>query len=122
MFRKESKNALRKKRHMRIRTKLSGTPEKPRLNVFRSLKHIYAQVIDDHSGSTVVYASSHDPEIKEKVKGTGNAEAAKLVGELLGKRAQEKGVREVVFDRGGYRYHGRVKALAEGARENGLEF
>lgn len=122
MFRKESKNALRKKRHMRIRTKLSGTPDKPRLNIFRSLKHIYAQVIDDYSGKTVVHVSSLDPEIRKKVKVTGNAEAARLVGELLAKRAQEKGIQKVVFDRGGYRYHGRIKALADGAKEGGLEF
>ncbi|PKM79273.1 MAG: 50S ribosomal protein L18 [Firmicutes bacterium HGW-Firmicutes-13] len=122
MFRKESKNALRIKRHMRIRTKLSGTPDKPRLNVFRSLKHIYAQVIDDQSGRTVVHASSLDPEIKEKADSTGNTKAAKLVGTLIAKRALDKGIREVVFDRGGYRYHGRVEALADGAREGGLEF
>ncbi|RQD77443.1 MAG: 50S ribosomal protein L18 [Candidatus Syntrophonatronum acetioxidans] len=121
MFRKKSRNALRKKRHMRIRNKLSGTPERPRLNVFRSLKHIYAQIIDDLNGRTLVSVSSLDPEIQENGK-TGNIDTARQVGEVLARKALENEIREVVFDRGGYRYHGRVKALAEGAREKGLKF
>ncbi len=122
MFRKENKNALRKKRHMRIRNQVSGSPDRPRLNVFRSLKHIYVQVIDDHSGHTLVSASSIEPEITNEVDNTNNKEAAKLVGEMLARKALDKGIKQVVFDRGGYRYHGRVKALADGARDGGLEF
>ncbi len=122
MFRKENRNALRKKRHMRIRKQVSGTPDRPRLNVFRSLKHIYVQVIDDHSGHTLVSASSNEPEITGETDNTNNKEAAKMVGELLARKALDKGIKQVVFDRGGYLYHGRVKALAEGAREGGLEF
>ena len=99
---------------MRARQKLTGTPERPRLNVYRSLDHIYAQVIDDNVGNTIVSASTLDK--------TSNKEAAKLVGELVAKRAQEKGINEVVFDRGGYIYHGRVKELADAAREAGLKF
>ncbi len=122
MFRKESRNFLRKKRHMRIRSRVSGTSEQPRLNVFRSSRQIYAQVIDDLSGTTMVSASSLDPELSGKQEGLSKKEKAKLVGELLAKRALEKGVDNVIFDRGGYRYHGRVKALADGAREAGLKF
>ncbi len=122
MFRKNSRNALRKKRHMRIRNKVSGTPERPRLNVFRSLKNIYAQIIDDLNGQTLVYVSSLDPEVKGDNGKTGNIDTARQVGEVLARRALDNDIREVIFDRGGYRYHGRVKALAEGARENGLKF
>jgi len=122
LFRKNSRNALRKKRHMRIRNKVSGTPERPRLNVFRSLKNIYAQIIDDLNGQTLVSVSSLDPEVKGDNGKTGNIDTARQVGEVLARRALDNDIREVIFDRGGYRYHGRVKALAEGARENGLKF
>jgi len=117
-----SKEALRKKRHGRVRKRAIGTAEKPRLNVFRSLANIYAQVVDDTTGNTLVCASTLDGEIKANAKSGGNIEAAKLVGELVGKRAVEKGIDTVVFDRGGYKYHGRVAALADGAREAGLKF
>jgi len=113
---------LRKKRHRRVRKCVVGSAARPRLNVFRSLSHIYAQVIDDTVGKTIVSASSIDSEIKGKLKTGGNVEAAKMVGELVGKRAIEKGIESVVFDRGGYRYHGRVAALADGARAAGLKF
>jgi large subunit ribosomal protein L18 len=116
---KVSKNASRLKRHRRARKNLHGTPERPRLNVFRSLKNIYAQVIDDTTGHTLVSASTLDTEFKGR---GGNVEAAKAVGTLIAQRALEKGIKAVVFDRGGYIYHGRVKALAEAAREAGLEF
>lgn len=117
-----SKEALRKKRHARVRKRVIGTAEKPRLNVFRSIAHIYAQVIDDATGNTITSASSVDKELKGQIKSGGNNEGAKLVGALIGKRAVEKGISEVVFDRGGYKYHGRVAALADGAREAGLKF
>lgn len=113
----------RMRRKMRIRKRLTGTPERPRLVVFRSARHIYAQVVDDTKGVTLSAASSLSPEIRDRVKECkGKAEVAKLVGQLVGKRAAEKGIRTVAFDRGGYKYHGRVKALADGARESGLEF
>ncbi len=112
----------RKLRHTRVRKKVRGTSERPRLNVYRSLNHMYAQIIDDLAGSTLVAASSNDKEIKGKMKTGSNIEAAKLVGVMLAKKAEEKGVKKVVFDRGGYMYHGRVKALADAAREGGLEF
>ena len=120
MITKADKNATRKKRHARVRSKLSGTAARPRLNVFRSSKHIYAQLIDDVNGVTLASASTLDKEIG--LESTGNVDAAVKVGELVAKRAVEKGVKAVVFDRGGYLYHGRVKALADAARENGLEF
>ncbi|MED4305504.1 50S ribosomal protein L18 [Bacillus licheniformis] len=120
MITKTSKNAVRLKRHARVRAKLSGTPERPRLNVFRSNKHIYAQVIDDVNGVTLVSASTLDKDFNAE-NGSDTAAAAK-VGELVAKRASEKGITNVVFDRGGYLYHGRVKALADAAREAGLEF
>ncbi len=110
------------RRHKRIRKKVSGTPERPRLCVFRSHMHIYGQIIDDVSGRSIVGASTMSPEIRDAVKGKTKSEASKEVGKLLAKRAQERGIRKVCFDRGGYLYHGRVKALAEGAREAGLEF
>ena len=119
MLHKADKNKLRKKRHLRVRTRISGTPECPRLNVFRSLSNIYAQVIDDVNGVTLVSASTKDKDFKNY---GGNIEAAKAVGEAVAKRALEKGITEVVFDRGGYVYHGRVAALAEAAREAGLKF
>ncbi|MED4399547.1 50S ribosomal protein L18 [Priestia megaterium] len=120
MITKADKNATRKKRHARVRAKLTGTAERPRLNVFRSNQHIYAQVIDDVNGVTLVSASTLDKDLA--LNGTSNIEAATTVGESVAKRAVEKGVKEVVFDRGGYLYHGRVKALAEAAREAGLQF
>ncbi|MCK1995254.1 50S ribosomal protein L18 [Peribacillus muralis] len=120
MITKLDKNATRQKRHARVRAKLSGTEARPRLNVFRSNKHIYAQLIDDAKGVTLASASTLDKEIGIEAK--SNAEAAQKVGELIAKRAVEKGFKAVVFDRGGYLFHGRVKALADAARENGLEF
>jgi large subunit ribosomal protein L18 len=112
----------RKRRHRRVRKRVVGISQRPRFNVFRSLKHIYAQVIDDTRGHTLAAASTLDPELRETVKGLTKTEQAKLVGGLLAKRALERGVKEVAFDRGGYKYHGRVKSLAEAAREEGLEF
>ena len=112
----------RKIRHLRIRTRVIGTAERPRLAVFRSLNHIYAQVIDDTSGRTLAAVDSRAPDFRQKVKAGGNVAAAKIVGELLAQRAKAHGITQVVFDRGGYQYHGRVKALAEGAREGGLVF
>ena len=122
MLKKVNKNEMRKKRHERIRQKVYGTPEKPRLNVYRSNNHIYAQIIDDVNGHTLTSASTLDKELIEKLESTQNKEAAKLVGNLVGKRALEKGIDTVVFDRGGYVYHGRIKELADGAREAGLKF
>jgi large subunit ribosomal protein L18 len=116
------KKEPRKKRHFRVRKKVVGTPERARLNVFRSSKHIYAQLIDDQSGRTIVSASSLDKELRGKIKNGGNIDSAKMVGILVAKRASGKGIKSVVFDRGGFIYHGRVKALAEAAREGGLEF
>ena len=114
------KDARRLRIHARIRDRVRGTEQRPRLAVFRSLKHIYAQVIDDRSGKTVVSASSHEKSIG--IKSGGNLAGAKEIGKIVAQRAQEKGVKKVVFDRGGYLYHGRVKALADAAREAGLEF
>ncbi len=122
MLLKEDKNKIRLKRHLRIRKTIIGSLERPRLNVFRSNKHIYAQLIDDIKGHTIVSASTLDSEIKEQISSGGNIEAAIKVGEIVAKRAIEKGIKKVVFDRGGYLYHGRIKALADSARENGLEF
>ena len=119
MVSKINKKAMRLKRHIRVRGKISGTAERPRLNVFRSNANIYAQIIDDVNGVTLVSANT----LEKGFEGaTGNAEAAKKVGTVLAERAQAKGIEEVVFDRGGYVYHGRVAALAEGAREGGLKF
>jgi len=112
----------RQLRHSRVKKKVVGTSERPRLNVFKSLNHIYAQIIDDYAGRTLVSASTNDKEMKGKIKSGGNIEAAKVVGVLIAKRAAGKGIGKVVFDRGGYLYHGRVKALADAAREGGLEF
>jgi large subunit ribosomal protein L18 len=112
----------RENRHRRIRKKVFGTPERPRLSVYRSLNHIYAQLIDDSRGNTIVAASTLDKELSGQPGHKGNVGMAKKVGELVARRALEKGLKKVVFDRGGYIYHGRVKALAEGARETGLEF
>ena len=119
MFKKDDRQQARKKRHLRVRKKVSGTELRPRLAVFRSEKNIYAQIIDDVNGLTLVSASSLD---KDFTGAGSNKEAAKKVGEVIAKRALEKGIKEVVFDRGGYVYHGRVQNLAEGAREAGLEF
>ena len=121
-MRKNASKAALVRRHLRLRQKITGTADRPRLNVFRSLSNIYAQVIDDEAGHTLVSASTLDKEIKAKVENGGNIAAAKEVGELVAKRALEKGIETVVFDRGGHIYHGRVKALAEGAREAGLKF
>jgi large subunit ribosomal protein L18 len=116
-----SREKSRKARHLRVRKKVSGTPERPRLNVFKSHKHIYAQVIDDNSGKTLVSASSMDKELKGKVSAGGNIAAAAIVGSLVAKRAAGKGIKKVVFDRGGYLYHGRIKALADAVRKESLE-
>jgi large subunit ribosomal protein L18 len=120
--RKLSKDAHRQRVHARVRTKVSGTPERPRLCVYRSVGHIYVQVIDDRGGRTLCSASSVDKETKKALKGGGNIAAAKNVGKIIAERAKAAGVSKVVFDRGGYKYHGRVKALADAAREAGLQF
>jgi large subunit ribosomal protein L18 len=117
-----SKNVVRKRVHSRIRKKIQGTGERPRLNIFRSLNHIYAQIIDDVKGVTLVSASSLDKEIRAVNKAGGSASGAKTVGTEIAKRAKSKGIETVVYDRGGYNYHGRVKVLAEAAREAGLKF
>lgn len=117
-----NKEKARYKRHRRIRKNVYGISGKPRFNVFKSINHIYAQIIDDSSGTTIVSASSIDKEIKEKFSTGGNVEAARTVGDVVAKKAIGKGIRKVVFDRGGYLYHGRVKALADAARAAGLEF
>jgi len=117
-----NREELRQARHTRVRKKVVGRPEKPRLNVYRSLNNIYAQIVDDEAGKTLISASTLDAEVKGQIKSGGNVEAAKAVGELVAKRAQEKGIKQVVFDRGGYIFHGRVKTLAEAARSGGLEF
>jgi len=123
MIRKIERKEVRRTIHARIRRKLRGTPERPRLAVFRSLAHIYAQVIDDTGGRTLVSASSVDKAAKAVPSGSGGTvAAAKAIGQLVAQRAKEKGITKVVFDRGGYQYHGRVKALADAAREAGLEF
>lgn len=122
MIKSIDKNKVRLRKHARVRKKISGTPERPRLCVFRSSKHIYAQIIDDVNSTTLVAASSLDEALKGKLKYTGNKEAAREVGKLIGNKAIEKGIKTVVFDRGGYLFHGRVKELADGAREAGLEF
>ena len=115
----ESKNEIRIRVHKRIRRRVAGTPERPRLAIFRSLNHIYAQVIDDQKGHTLVAAASTEKDMRGK---GGNVEGAKLIGKAVAERAKEKGITRVVFDRGGYLYHGRVKALADAARQAGLEF
>ncbi len=118
----KNRRIARLRRHQRVRKKISGTPERPRLNVFRSLNHIYAQIIDDVAGETLVSASTIDRELRAQMQGLTKTEQARLVGQALAKRAVAKGITKVVFDRGGYKYIGRVKALADGAREGGLEF
>ncbi|MCL2617399.1 MAG: 50S ribosomal protein L18 [Defluviitaleaceae bacterium] len=122
MIKKPSREAGRKKRHERVRTKIAGTAERPRLAVFRSNDHIYAQVIDDDAQHTLCAASTVEKEIKSKLENTANVDAAKVVGEVLAKKALAKGIQSVIFDRGGYLYHGKVKALADAAREAGLQF
>ncbi len=118
----KSKDLKRVRRHLRVRKKVSGTPARPRLCVFRSLNHIYAQIIDDVAHETLVSASTVEPAVKEAGKSGGNAAGAKSVGSLIAARASERGITRVVFDRGGYLYHGRIKALAEAARAGGLDF
>ena len=120
--RKMSKNQNRKRIHQRVRTRVTGTPERPRLCVYRSVGHIYTQIIDDSNGKTLASASSVDKETKKGLKGGGNVAAAKVIGKAIADRAKAAGVSKVVFDRGGYKYHGRVKALADAAREAGLQF
>jgi len=122
MAKKRTRGDARKRRHLRIRRKVFGTPEKPRLNVYRSLDEIYVQVIDDTEGHTLASASTIDSGLKKKLKGMTKKEKAKLVGQTIADRAKDKGIKSVVFDRGGFKYIGRVAALAEGARENGLKF
>lgn len=123
MITKQDRNAKRQVRQVRVRKTVHGTPERPRLNVFRSNQNIYAQLIDDTVGKTLAAASTLDPEVKGRLEGNGgNAVAAKIVGEVIAKRAVAAGVTEVVFDRAGYLYHGRVAALADAAREAGLKF
>ena len=116
------REVARQKRKARVRTRMFGTEQRPRLSVFRSAKHIYAQIVVDSTGSTILAASSLSPEIRGEIEGLKKSDAAKKVGELLGRKAAEKNIRRVVFDRNGFLYHGRIKALAEGARESGLEF
>jgi len=120
--RRLSRDLKRQRVHQRVRMTVSGTAERPRLCVYRSLDHIYAQVIDDRAGKTLVSASSADKDTKKNLKGGGNVAAAKVVGKTVAERAKAVGVSKVVFDRGGYKYHGRVKALADAAREAGLQF
>jgi large subunit ribosomal protein L18 len=121
MINLRQRNDIRQRVHSRIRAKMSGTAERPRLNVYRSLNHIYTQLIDDANGVTIASASTMSPKGTERKAG-GNVEAAKAVGKLIAERAKEKGIKKVVFDRGGYLYHGRIKALADAAREAGLDF
>lgn len=120
----KKKRERRERAHLRIRTRVRGTSERPRLSVYKSLKYIYAQLIDDDRGHTLAAASSADPEVRQQLDGkaASNKQAAKLVGETIAARAKEKGIEKVVFDRGGYVYHGNVKALADSAREKGLQF
>ncbi|MGI6129950.1 MAG: 50S ribosomal protein L18 [bacterium] len=122
MIKKEDRKKRRQLRHLRVRKKVAGTSDRPRLAVYRSLKHIYVQIINDDTGTTLMSASSLDPEIRGQVAHGSNKEAAQAVGELIAKRALAGGIRTVVFDRGGYIYHGRIAALAEAARSAGLEF
>ena len=119
---KESRFDARRRRHARVRRKVSGTSERPRLNVYRSLRHIYAQVIDDSTGQTLVSASTLDTELRDEIGELAVQEQAKAVGKAVAERARAKGIEQVIFDRGGYPYHGRVKALADGSREGGLVF
>ena len=122
MFKKESRTKIREKKHLKIRNRFSGTPERPRLSVFRSNSHMYAQIIDDTVGNTLVAATTLDKDVKAQLKFTDNIEAATLLGKVIAQKALDKGIKTVVFDRGGFIYHGKVQALAEAAREAGLEF
>lgn len=122
MFKKMIRNEARQKRHRVVRNKIHGSAERPRLNVYRSLNHIYAQLIDDDAGVTLLAASTLDKEVKAETEKSYNLDAAKMVGKVIARRALEKGIKNVVFDRGGYKYHGKVKALADAARETGLNF
>lgn len=122
MIKKQNRNEIRLRKHVRVRKKVTGTQERPRMNVFRSLKNIYVQIIDDSTGNTLVSASTLDAALKGKVANGANKEAAKEVGKLIAAKAVEKGIKQVVFDRGGYIYHGRIKELADAAREAGLDF
>lgn len=122
MVSKVSRSKIRVKKHKRLRNKIQGTSQKPRLAVFRSEKHIYAQIIDDTKGNTLVAASTAEKEIASKLEATSNVEAAKAVGAAIAQKSLAKGINEVVFDRGGFIYHGRIKALADAAREAGLQF
>lgn len=122
MIKRQDRKAIKAKKHLRVRKKISGTPERPRLSVFRSLNHIYAQIINDVSGTTIATASTAEKTLREKNPYGGNIEAAKVVGQAIAEKAKAAGVSQVVFDRGGHIYHGRIKALAEAAREAGLEF
>lgn len=122
MLNKPDRNTLRAKKRFRVRRKISGSANRPRLNVFRSIQNIYAQIIDDERGVTLVAASTLAPELKSKLAHGGNTAAATAVGDLVARKAQEAGIKKVVFDRAGYIYHGRVKALAEAARAGGLDF
>lgn len=122
MYKITNKNANRKARHLRVRKKISGTAEMPRLTVYKSNTNIYAQIVDDTCGQTLVSASTLDKDLKGTLENSGNIEAAKKVGELVAKRALDKGIKEIVFDRSGYLYHGKIKGLAEAAREAGLKF
>ena len=122
MFKKESRTKIREKKHLKIRNRFSGTPERPRLSVFRSNSHMYAQIIDDTVGNTLVAASTLDKDVKGQVEFTDNIEAATVLGKVIAQKALDKGIKTVVFDRGGFIYHGKVQALAEAAREAGLEF
>jgi len=119
---KKSRSLARERRHVRVRKVVVGTTSRPRLNVFKSISGIYAQVIDDSEGNTLISASTVDNELREKVKGMKKTEQAKVIGQAVAERAKSKGITTVVFDRGGFRYVGRVKALADGAREGGLQF
>lgn len=122
MLKKDDRKMLRKRRHLRLRAHVRGESARPRLAIFRSLSHIYAQVVDDATGRTLVTASTLDPEVRNEIKGKKKSEASKTVGLIVARRAQAKGISKVVFDRSGFDYHGRVKALADGAREGGLQF
>ena len=122
MIRKKSRSEVRVKKHLKIRNRFSGTPERPRLSVFRSNSHMYAQIVDDEAGNTLVAASTVEKDIRSALKNTDDTEAAAYVGKVIGERAVAKGIKEVVFDRGGFVYHGKVQALADAAREAGLVF
>lgn len=122
MITKPSRKAIREKRHYRLRKNINGTAQKPRLCVFRSNAHIYAQIIDDATGTTLVSASTNDKDLRDKISNKANKEAAKEIGTIIGKKAVDKGITTVIFDRGGYVYHGKIQVLADAAREAGLQF